>query len=350
MLKDFLHDRLPLIVLIYFSTLITILIAVLLISFSGGEQSFSTYVYMLLLASLFLCAGLLIDYVRHRSFLKQLYAIDPHSTSLDEIRKLTHRQAPTQTTKRMLDVIRTVDVHTHDQIIQYETDRKQHETFINQWVHHMKTPMSVISLLSQEGKKQAGDDHVQTFFNDIQDENDRFRHGLELMLQLARLDHFSLDFRAEPVELTQLLREVINEEKRQFIRRNLYPQIVEDTDQTIVYSDSKWLRTVIKQLIINAINYSHHGDGNKITCKIKQERESVSLFIQDSGIGIPTHDLPRVFEPFFTGDNGRKKTESTGMGLYLARTIANQLGHSLTIDSELERGTTVRLTFTSKTL
>jgi signal transduction histidine kinase len=69
----------------------------------------------------------------------------------------------------------------------------------------------------------------------------------------------------------------------------------------------------------------------------------MSLFIEDTGIGIKAEDLPRVFERGFTGYNGRADNKSTGIGLYLCRRILDRLGHAIAVSSEPGRGTRVRL-------
>ena len=67
------------------------------------------------------------------------------------------------------------------------------------------------------------------------------------------------------------------------------------------------------------------------------------LEIRDEGIGIPQSDLPRVFDPYFTGENGRRFQESTGMGLFLVKQICDKLGHAFEIESKVDEGTTVRI-------
>lgn len=64
-----------------------------------------------------------------------------------------------------------------------------------------------------------------------------------------------------------------------------------------------------------------------------------SLVIEDTGIGIPAEDLPRVFEKGFTGYNGRENKKSTGIGLYLCKNIMDKLQWNITADSEVGRGT-----------
>ena len=65
----------------------------------------------------------------------------------------------------------------------------------------------------------------------------------------------------------------------------------------------------------------------------------------DNGIGIPPEDLGRVFDPFFTGLNGRAFPQATGMGLYLAREVCHRLGHTISLESAPGKGTTARLRF-----
>ncbi|PHC35855.1 hypothetical protein COF09_30600 [Bacillus toyonensis] len=111
-----------------------------------------------------------------------------------------------------------------------------------------------------------------------------------------------------------------------------------------VESDRKWLRFIVNQILSNAIKYSAGSRGN-ITIAVFEKDKSVVLEIQDYGVGIPKEDLPRVFRPFYTGENGRKFKESTGMGLYLVKNIIARLSHKIEIESEFEKGTKVRIIF-----
>jgi signal transduction histidine kinase len=72
------------------------------------------------------------------------------------------------------------------------------------------------------------------------------------------------------------------------------------------------------------------------------------LTIKDEGIGIPEYDIGKVFEPFFTGDNGRKGYHSSGIGLYFCKEVCNMLGHSINISSGHNEGTSVKITYLAK--
>ncbi|SFX07808.1 Signal transduction histidine kinase [Thermoactinomyces sp. DSM 45891] len=222
-----------------------------------------------------------------------------------------------------------------DEIIHYKKKLQDHITFINQWVHQMKTPISVIHLTIQDGDNEQS--------KSIQEELDRLRKGLDMVLYASRLDEFEHDFHVKPISLAPLVKKVIAENRRLFFRNKVYPDIQVPDDLT-VYSDEKWLAFILNQLLTNAVRYSA-GKGQKITFQGKQAGNYVALEVCDHGIGIPKQDLRRVFDPYFTGEHGREYQESTGMGLYLVREICKKLNHRVIIESEVGVGTTVRLSF-----
>mgnify|MGYP000932384203 FL=1 len=108
-----------------------------------------------------------------------------------------------------------------------------------------------------------------------------------------------------------------------------------------VTTDKKWLGILLFQLISNAIKYSKPD--SKVYFEI--DPFSRSLTIADEGCGIAAADLPRVFRPFYTGQNGRQTGEATGIGLYLVETISTQLDIDVSLASKENQGTTVTLTF-----
>lgn len=206
--------------------------------------------------------------------------------------------------------------------------------FINQWVHQMKIPVSVIDLIVQENANPA--------FRSIQEESDRMKSGLNTVLYMLRLDHFESDFVVEPARLLDLVNETVNDCKKLFIRHKLYPK-VEIAERSIIETDKKWFQFALNQLITNAIKYSPEPGSQIIILGKKQENQWI-LTIADHGIGIETADLPRVFRPFFTGENGRKYSQSTGMGLYLTKEICEKLGYRISVASRLNQGTKMTIT------
>lgn len=143
--------------------------------------------------------------------------------------------------------------------------------------------------------------------------------------------------------MKNLVRDVVNEEKKIFIKNRIVPRV--DIDESIeIYSDVKWLKFVLGQLIINGVKYSRNKRKELIIKALKSEKE-IKLSVIDEGIGVPIKDIKRVFDPFFTGENGRRYGESTGMGLYIAKQVCNNLGHKIEIESTVNVGTKMTIKF-----
>ena len=213
---------------------------------------------------------------------------------------------------------------------------EEHLTFINHWVHQMKTPVSVINLLLQEYE-------YEEVSSNIQKELDKIDKGLNMAMYFARLNQFEKDFSVQKINLYNEVVELINKEKRLFIKNRIIPKVELDKD-LVVYSDKKWLRFIIEQIIINGVKYSKNY-GKYLTIKNRENDKYIIIDIIDEGVGISKKDIKRVFEPFFTGENGRNFGESTGMGLYIVKTVCDNLGHKVEIKSEIEKGTQVSILF-----
>lgn len=219
----------------------------------------------------------------------------------------------------------------HQEEIQaLQADKRQQIQFMNQWVHQMKTPVSVLEMIAEDHPESAG----------LEQEITRLHKGLSLALHTARYSQFDKDYQIEKVYIGALVQKVVQENKRLFIQKELYPKVIIPATVSL-YTDSKWFAFMIEQLMLNAVKYSH--EQSTITIKIDQD----ALLIEDQGIGIAKQDLPRVMNAFYTGGNGRLFGESTGMGLYLVNNIAKKLLMTLAIQSTLGEGTIARIQLNS---
>lgn len=325
MIKLFLRDQFPLILINVLQ-----LVIILIVLWVSGFQERSLIFYTLFLGTFFLTVYLVYRYVTLQAFYRRLANPIGH---LDEVFE-TLDGAPLSTALgRLLKAQHRLYI---EEIERAEIKRNEHVTFINQWVHQMKTPLSVIELIIQD----YDDDQLLS----IREETDKLEKGLEMVLYAARLEVFEQDFHVKPVPLKKVVEQVIHENKRLFIKNKVYPE-VHISDLT-VESDEKWLVFVVNQIITNAVKYSA-GIGDKVYIFEEQHSNGTRLIIKDNGIGIPNFDLKRVFDPFFTGENGRTFKESTGMGLSLVRDVCDKLGHDVVIDSIEGEGTSVILTFSN---
>jgi signal transduction histidine kinase len=147
-----------------------------------------------------------------------------------------------------------------------------------------------------------------------------------------------------------VVRKVVNGRRRQFIRQELFPHLSVEAADCTVLSDAKWLAFAVDQVVGNALKYGAQAgqEGQSLTIRLRSGERCLELNIADTGPGIPPQDLPRVFEPFFTGENGRKYAGATGVGLYLVRRVMDELGHDVSIQSTPGEGTTVTFRFVTE--
>ena len=163
-----------------------------------------------------------------------------------------------------------------------------------------------------------------------------------MALQYQRVNGAGNDFVLEEISLDAAIREVIRKYARTMIRKKL--RIQYEGTQQMVLSDEKWITFVVEQVLSNAIKYSASGT---IHIEVTQEVNWCYIKITDHGIGIRKEDIPRVFEQGFTGYNGHADKKSTGIGLYLCKQVLNKLGHTIRIESEVGKGTTVWIGFST---
>lgn len=252
-----------------------------------------------------------------------------------------HGTSEQQTTERLIHHLYQLAAKERMTIEQVHA---QHVTFLYLWVHQMKLPISTLSLMMQQATPQTMQEQEQ--IASMREEIDRLHDGLEMAMSMARLNDFSLDYRIRPISLLAQVREVIQAKKRVWIRTRIFPEVIADEADWDVLTDAKWHHFVLEQIIQNAIKYSsQQRQQSHLTFHLSKSQQQIELAISDQGPGIPLEDLPRVYDAFFTGTNGRAYAGATGMGLFLVKRVCDELGHQIQIESTPGSGTTVRLMY-----
>lgn len=328
-MKLFLRDQLPLIGFY----LLQLLLVPCVYWLSGEERPMRIVLYGILLSTVVLIVYLTVRY----SQLHPYYRVLQHPQRLVQEPFQSLGNAPVA--EALQELMHELERNRQNEIGQLRSHNEQQVVFMNRWVHQMKTPLSIIQLTLE--------DVEDTTAGSIQDELDKMRKGLEMVLHSSRLEQFEGDFRVELLSLPEVVRSSIAENRRLFIRRGITPDIRMDNNLQ-VYSDSKWLQFMFTQILTNAVNYSASKAGKKVIITAYMEEERIVLDIQDQGIGISSEDIHRVFNPYFTGERGRQYHESTGMGLYLVREISSRLGNQIELFSKPDEGTLVRFSWMNR--
>ncbi|MBO4676457.1 MAG: sensor histidine kinase [Oscillospiraceae bacterium] len=202
------------------------------------------------------------------------------------------------------------------------------------WAHQIKTPLAAMRLTLQNEDSPLS--------RRLTAELGRVDRYVEMVLAYLRLDASATDYVLREYDLDPILRAAVKKFSGEFIDRRLALDL--QPTGLRVLTDEKWLSFVLEQLLSNALKYTPSG-------KIRiYAEEPAALCIADTGIGIAPEDLPRIFEPGFTGLNGRTDKRASGLGLYLCRRVCRNLGHGISAESEPGRGTVLRLDLSRKPL
>ena len=200
------------------------------------------------------------------------------------------------------------------------------------WAHQIKTPIAASSLL-------VGEIEDKKVKNQLEQELFKIESYVNIVLQYLRLESFHEDLVLKKENVEDLVKEIVKKYAIFFIQKGLSLNL-HDLDRTII-TDRKWFVVILEQVLSNSLKYTSQGG-------IEIYFQEDTLYIKDSGLGIQDSDLLRVFERGFSGYNGRLTQQSSGLGLYLSKKIADELGHQISIASQVGHGTTVMISFSEK--
>jgi signal transduction histidine kinase len=211
--------------------------------------------------------------------------------------------------------------------------------FVANASHELKTPAASIQAAAETLLHVADDDPtaVLRFAGQLEREAVRLSRIVTDLLDLSRLESGS-DL-SEQVHLDALAREEVERFEDRATEAGLALS-VEAVKVPAVLGSARDLSLLVRNLLDNAIRYTHAG--GSVRAEVERENGAVVLRVRDTGVGIPTKDLDRIFERFFRVDRARsRETGGTGLGLAIVRHVAENHGGSVTVESELGRGTTI---------
>lgn len=306
------------------SRLILIAAAVLMLLVSNiskilFDEPSIVIVYPLALCALMLVTAIAVDfiafYTRHKSLKHDEFPENTNAIEEEYIRMINSlkEEAATERNKSVAEY--------HDMIMYYTL-----------WAHQIKTPIAAMRL-----QLQSEDSHSS---RQISADLNRIEAYVEMVLTYLRLDSDSTDYVIRECGLDDIIRPSVKKFRHEFILKKL--KLDYEPINFKVITDEKWLVFIIEQVISNAIKYTDEGE-----VRIKMRTPGI-LTIEDTGIGIAYEDLPRIFENGYTGFNGREDKRASGIGLYLCKRIADNLGHGISAMSKPGEGTVISLDLNTK--
>lgn len=323
--RQYLKNQLPVLLI----NLLGMLALALFLIASGNN--IQTVLFILVVWLIVLASCLLFFYFSRKKYLNKLLDM---TEELEEQYLLPEiMQKPEKADEQVFyQIMKMAEKSMLERIGEVQRERKEYKEYIEQWIHEVKTPITAIKLICENNRC--------SFTRDLMAELENINRFTEQALYYARSEHTEKDYSVREIRLSDVVHGAIAGNKY-LLRQNNVAVTVENVEYSI-YSDDKWLRFILDQLISNAVKY--RIDQPVLHFSAVKENDRVILSVEDNGIGIPQSDLPRMFEKGFTGQNGRTIHSSTGIGLYLCKRLCDKLGIGISASSE-GKGTTISLSF-----
>lgn len=204
-----------------------------------------------------------------------------------------------------------------------DIERKDLEEYFLLWVHQIKTPITVSDLILLKEKNP--------YTCQLKEQMFYIREYTDMAINYMKLKDRQADMDIAEVEIDKLLKSLLRKYSGLFIDKNIsldYQPI-----DTKIITDAKWATILIEQILANALKYTNSG---KITLSF--DRDKNALKVKDTGIGIKSEDINKIFDRGYSGFNGRINEKSSGIGLYLVKKIAILLNIKIEVCSTVNVG------------
>ncbi len=277
---------------------------------------------------------LLLPYFRKKKFydylLANIEALDKSYLVLETLTKPEFYEG-----ELLYQALYEINKSMNENVRLIEESLQDFKEYIEMWIHEVKIPLSTLVLMSNNHKDQ--------FDKKTKLQLKRLENYVDQVLYYARSENAEKDYLIKEVNLSKVIKNV-GLKNMDDLLENKIDYIVENVGYKIL-TDSKWLEFIVDQIINNSIKYKRNIKNSYIKIFVHDEKEKITLILEDNGMGIKESDLKQVFDKSFTGENGRNTNKSTGMGLFIAKNMCGKLGHKIDIESVYNQYTRVFITF-----
>ncbi len=324
---DYIKDRLTAIIIMVIAVIV---IVIFMAAFRSPLELICAVVVVIALAA---CAACVLDYLRRRTFYDKLIG------NLDELDKKyliseMIEEADFYEARLIADILKATNKSMCDNVAFYKHENRSFREYIDMWVHEVKLPVSSLALmLHNDGNSD----------NKSAEQLRRIDSAVDTVLYYARCENAERDYIIKEISLKTAVRNAVIKCREDIQLNNITLDV--NVPDIMVMTDGKWLEFMLVQLISNSIKYRNDNRESIIKITAEESAESAKLHFYDNGIGIQKSDLAYIFDRSFTGENGRIRSKSTGMGLYIVRNLCEKLGHTVNAESNQGKFTEITITF-----
>lgn len=293
-------------------------------------QAFYAVLTALALASVLMFAAVFLVIVRHER--RKSRAFERFINSQDEFEEEALLKLCSGREKNEIRLLAQVLREKQEDVNQLVTRVSDYEEYVEAWAHETKMPISLLMFLL-DNRRDEIPESVSFKLDYIRN---RMQEYTNQMLFYARLKGVRKDYLFEHLHVQECLDDVLEDYRPLLDEKGM--EVIVRLIEVMVYTDRRGLVFVLSQLLSNSIKYAGSGRAPKLIIEMKEAEQRYILSFKDNGTGVRSCDLPYIFERGFTGDSGDVRKKATGMGLYLAKGVADDLNISLRAESEWGRG------------
>ena len=327
-LRDFLKDR----VFVYILFVITF--AVMLMFLTAFHIQTELIVILSVIVGIFVITAEAWEFFRKKNFYKDLIS---KLDGLDRKYLISEMLTlpPFYEGRLICEVLHEANRSMCESVAEYRRNASDFREFIEMWVHEIKLPVSSLLLMMHNHKSEFGGKALEQLR--------RIDGYTDTVLYYARSENAEKDYLIKETSLKRTVSNAAVKNREDLLLHNV--QLQTERLGVSIMTDSKWLEFILGQLFANSIKFFSEQREAMITIWAEEFSDRSVLHFRDNGIGIPESDLPYIFEKSFTGENGRTHAKSTGMGLYIVKSLCRRLGHDIDVKSVTDEFTEFAITF-----
>lgn len=217
--------------------------------------------------------------------------------------------------------------------------------FVANVSHELRTPLTIVggfaeTLQDPDIPPERRAEFAQTIYSNTQ----RMQRIVDELLDLSRIESGHWKPRPEAVRIHELAAEIFGRVSAAASKKGIILETEVDPRATTIQAD----RTAVEQILLNLVENAlrHTAQGGRVVIQTMPDKNGVILTVTDTGTGIPPEHLPRIFERFYRADSGRsREAGGTGLGLAIVKHLVEAHGGSVSADSTVGSGTTIRIFF-----
>ncbi|MBY0099032.1 two-component system histidine kinase PnpS [Mesobacillus maritimus] len=218
--------------------------------------------------------------------------------------------------------------------------------FVANVSHELKTPITSIKGFSETLLDGAMEDKqtLEAFINIILKESDRLQMLVEDLLELSRIEQHGFNLNIENLDLNKHISEAVTMVEARASEKKITLELKADRSSTMIPGDGNRLKQVFINLLTNAIAYT--PSGGAVSVEIINQPGNAIVHVRDTGIGMDSSEIPRIFERFYRVDKARSRNSGgTGLGLAIVKHIMEAHKGAIEVQSEVGKGTMFTLKF-----